>query len=156
LARKYLYQSLYEDSSNQEAYEKYLNDLLLSPYNPVSGHAVYQLCKIWYAEAAKYNPTLSSHILPYGSSLIAFDSTYRLYYNKTLQLLNRYETKLDSFSYIKNDLLNMRAAILAPALTVLTQDIQMPDSAIPVLLQYKNIIILYPHYPYNLRSFVAE
>jgi hypothetical protein len=101
LARKYLYQNLVEDSTNKEAYEKYLNNLLLSPYNSVVGHAVYQLCKIWNADAAKYNPTLTSHITRYGISLTAVDSSYRLYYNKTLQLLSRYETKLDSFSYFK-------------------------------------------------------
>jgi hypothetical protein len=125
LARKYLYQNLVEDSTNKAAYEKYLNNLLLSPYNSVTSHAVYQLCKIWYAEAAKYNPTLATHIPRYGTKVNAFDSSYRLYYNKTLQLLSSYETRLDSFSYIKTDLLNMRADILKPGLIIMTQDVQI-------------------------------
>jgi alpha-2-macroglobulin len=143
LARKYLYQDIVEDSLNQEAYEKYLNDLLVSPYNPVSGHAIYQLCKIWYAEAAKYNPTLTSNITRYGVTVAAFDSSYRLYNDKTLRLLNRFENKLDSFSYIKLDLLNMKASILKPGLIVMTQDVQIPDSAFPAMLQYRNISHLY-------------
>ncbi len=143
LARKNLYQNLVEDSTNKEAYEKYLNNLLVSPYNSVAGHAAYQLCKIWYAEASKYNTTLTSHIFRYGTKVAAFDSSYRLYYNKTLQLLKSYETKLDSFSYIKNDLLNMRADIWSPGLIVRTQDVQIPDSAIPAMLQYRNIRQLY-------------
>ncbi|HXB30776.1 MAG TPA: MG2 domain-containing protein, partial [Puia sp.] len=143
LARKYLYENLIEDSSNKAAYEKYLNKLLVSPYNSVAGHAAYQLCKIWFAEASKYNPTLTSHISRYGITVNAFDSSYRLYYNKTLQLLSRYETKLDSFPYIKNDLLNMRMDILRPGLIVRTQDVQIPDSPIPAMLQYKNISRLY-------------
>ncbi len=143
LARKYLYQNLVEDSTNKEAYEKYLNNLLVSPYNSVAGYAAYQLCKIWYADAAKYNPTLASYIPRYGTKVNAFDSSYRLYYNKTLQLLSSYETRLDSFSYIKTDLLNMRADILRPGLIVKTQDVQIPDSAFPAMLQYKNISRLY-------------
>lgn len=143
LARKYLYQDIVEDSLNKEAYEKYLNDLLASPYNSVSAHAVYQLCKIWYAEAAKYNPTLTSSITRYGATVTAFDSSYRLYYDKTLRLLNRFENKLDSFSYIKMDLLSMKASILKPGLIVITQNVQTPDSAFPAMLQYKNISHFY-------------
>ena len=101
------------------------------------GIAVYQLCKIWYAEAAKYNPTLTSNITRYGVTVTAFDSSYRLYYDKTLQLLSRFENKLDSFSYIKIDLLNMKASILKPGLIVMTQDVQIPDSAFPAMLQYR-------------------
>jgi hypothetical protein len=143
LARKYLYQDIVEDSLNKEAYEKYLNDLLVSPYNAVSGHAVYQLCKIWYAEAAKYNSTLTSYIMGYGTTVKAFDSCYRLYYDKTLRLLSRFENKLDSFSYIKTDLMNMKASILKPGLIVMTQNVQIPDSAFPAMLQYRNISHFY-------------
>jgi hypothetical protein len=143
LARKYYYNNLNEDSASKAAYEKYLSDLLVSPYNPVSVYAVYQLCKIWYAKAALYNPIISSQITRYGRSWTAFDSSFRLYYIKTLQLLNRYETKLDSFYYIKTDLLNMRADILKPGLIVMSEDVQTPDSAFPVLLQYRNISHLY-------------
>jgi alpha-2-macroglobulin len=144
IARKYLYQNLIEDSINQQAYEKYLNDLLISPYNSVSVHAVYQLCKIWFVEAAKYNPTLGNHITRYGRTTVtAFDSSYRLYYDKTLRLLSRFETRLDSFSYIKIGLLNMRASILKPGLIIMTQDVQIPDSAFPAMLQYRNISHLY-------------
>jgi hypothetical protein len=73
----------------------------------------------------------------------AFDSSYRLYYNKTLRLLNRFENKLDSFSYIKIDLMNMMATILRPGLIVMTQDVQIPDSAFPAMLQYRNISHFY-------------
>jgi alpha-2-macroglobulin len=143
LARKYLYQNLIEDSTNTKAYEKYLNNLLVSPYHSVSGHAAYQLCKIWYEEAAKFNPNLNSYSPRYRTRATAFDSSYRLYYNKTLNLLGRFEAQLDSFSYIKNDLLNMRAALLKPSLNVQTLDVQIPGSAFPVMLQYRNISHLY-------------
>ncbi len=142
-ARKYLYQNLIEDSANTKAYEKYLNNLLESPYHSVSGHAAYQLCKIWYAEAGRYNPNSNNFVTRYKIRAAAFDSTYRLYYNKTLNLLNRFETQMDSFSYIKTDLLNMRADIMSPGLSVKTQDVQIPDSAFPAMLQYKNISHLY-------------
>ncbi|HSZ32094.1 MAG TPA: MG2 domain-containing protein, partial [Puia sp.] len=143
LARKYLYQNLVEDSTNKKAYEKYLNNLLESPYHSVSGHAAYQLSKIWYAEAAKYNPNSNNYVTRYRIRVAAFDSAYRLYYNKTLNLISRFETQLDSFSYIKTDLLNMRADILSPGLSIKTQDVQIPDSAFPAMLQYKNISHLY-------------
>ena len=143
LARKSFFHNLIEDSAYKLAYEKYLSDLLLSPYNTIRVHAVYQLCKIWNATAALYNPTLSIHTIGYGSTVTAFDSSYRLYYNKILELLNRFETKLDSFSYLKADLLNLKETILAPGLNVMIRDVQLPDSAIPLLLQYKNITHLY-------------
>ena len=143
LARKYLYQNLIEDSTNTKAYEKYLNNLLESPYHSVSGHAAYQLCKIWYEEAAKYNPNSNNYATRYRIRVAAYDSAYRLYYNKTLNLLNRFETQLDSFSYIKSDLLNLRIDILSPGLNVKTQDVQIPNSAFPVMLHYKNISHLY-------------
>lgn len=143
LARKYFYHNLIEDSASKVAYEKYLDRLTLSTYDPVTVHAVYQLSKIWNAEAEKYNPTLMSHFNRYGTLLTAFDSSYRLYYNKTLQLLSRFETRLDSFSYIKTDLLNLRASILAPDLILMNQDVQIPDAAIPVMLKYRNIRHLY-------------
>ncbi len=157
-----------EDSTNKKVYENYLKHLLLSSYNPVCVHAVYQLCKIWYAEADKYNPSLISHIGYYGERFAPFDSSYRLYFALTvLELLNRFENRLDSFSYIKTDLLNMRSVILASTLTVMTQDVQLPDSNIPVLLQYRNIShiytriirirpsdILYPNKFKNISSFL--
>ena len=143
LARKYLYQNLADDSANKAAYEIYLNKLLLSPYSPVFAHAVYQLCKFWKAEGDKYNPTLSYYNSRYSFNLATFDTSSRLYYNKTLQLLERFENKLDGFPYVKTDLLNMRADVLAPGLVVTTQDIQTPGMAFPALLQFRNIGHLY-------------
>ncbi len=147
LARKYIHEKLNEDSTNKAAYEKYLLDLLPSPLiiQLPSGHAAYQLCKIWYADASNYNQTVGSLLdrYRYAKTNPAFDSSYRLYYNKALTLLNRFENRLDSFSYIKNDLLGLRAEMLRRGLTVKIPNVQTPGAAFPVMLQYRNIGHLY-------------
>jgi alpha-2-macroglobulin len=142
LARKYFYNQLQTDTANKKAYERYLQTLLQSSRSPVKAHAVYQLCLLWNSEAANYNPIVDRYNL-YFPATHSFDSSYRLHYEKTLTLFARHEKLLDSFSFMKDILLMMKAKIEMPGLVIDLHDKQLPNEPIPAMVKYRNTPLLF-------------
>ncbi|MBE7174038.1 MAG: TonB-dependent receptor plug domain-containing protein [Williamsia sp.] len=140
LARKFFYHRISPDSAAMRSYEAYLLENTGSPYGTVKAHVVLQLCQLWSNAAEKYNPSATM----YGPNLYArFDSTYRLYYVRALELFARHEQLLDSFYYIKNELLSLREEILASRLDLHTKDVWLPNRPVAGFIQYKNVAQVY-------------
>src|SRR5262249_29325778 len=96
---------------NEDIYAEYLEKLLSSPYNTVKAHAVYQLCIVRYKQSMRYSESAQSegwNSYMYGH----FDTAYRYHAVKALQLFDQHKTMLDSFAFIKDQLLDLEEEIL--------------------------------------------
>jgi alpha-2-macroglobulin len=143
LARKYIHTTLQWDLAMPAVYEQYLQNLLQSAYTTVKAHAVYQLCLLWNSQADNYNPTAPMPAGRYRYGDRRFDSVYRLHYIKALTLFNAHEKLLDSFPFMKNVLVKMKAGIETQGMVISLYNKQLPHAPIPVLLKYKNASRIY-------------
>jgi TonB-dependent SusC/RagA subfamily outer membrane receptor len=135
LSKKSLYNSFRESAQTDSAYEQYLLQSTLSPFSAVKANAVYQLCLAWNKKGSKYNPGDDSY---YGRNN-SFDSSYRDYYSKALDLFAKNEKVLDSFLYVKDILTGMQKSILSKRLKISFDDTQSPGKPTLAFLQYKNV-----------------
>ena len=138
LARKYFYNADNKDSTAEKRYEQYLRTAIKSPHNAVRAHAVYQLCLLWNQWASKYITQPEWDYSRNSSSIQRFDSTYRLYYIKSLSLFHQHETLLDSFTYIKKILLSMERKMMEPKVTMQLSHHPWPNKPLPVYISFRN------------------
>jgi TonB-dependent SusC/RagA subfamily outer membrane receptor len=143
LARKYIHTYLQQGMFMQKEYEQYLQNLLQSPFTTVKAHAVYQLCLLWNSQADNYNPSAPIPTGRYRHDNPSFDTTYRLHYTKALALFNTHEKLLDSFPFMKNILVKMKAAIETPGMVISLNNKQLPHEPILALLKYRHVSRVY-------------
>ncbi len=141
LARKYLYNNLGKDSAIEKLYENYLETLLKSPYATVKATAVYQLCSKWNTQGSSYNSDIRN--FGYSNPQKIFDSSYQFSYAKALQLMDNYDSLLDSFPFIKSRLSQVKQSIVKPWCYMSTRGFFLPGDTIPALLQFRNIRQVY-------------
>jgi len=141
LARKYFYNRISIENSVNKPYESYLLQLTQSPYEIVKANSVYQLCLYWYNLGNNYTQRFSIYLNNYSS--INFDTTYRDYYLKSMRLFKDNTSLLDSFSYLKKDLLVMNQEIENRKLTVKNQDTWLPGEPVKCHLAFKNVRKIY-------------
>ncbi|HET6995922.1 MAG TPA: MG2 domain-containing protein, partial [Chitinophagaceae bacterium] len=145
LARKSLYQVMTRRYSEidrvKRNYESYLSVISVSPYNTVKAHGVYQLCLLWNQDSKKYFP---SNAMEYDSRAGTyvfrrqFDTAYRYHAAKALRLYENNEQMLDSFSYLKAILVEMKGKILETNLSLSMESYNLPGEPILTQLSYKN------------------
>ena len=142
LARKYFYTRSNTAGNSSKLYEVYLQQLTQSPYPAVKAHGVYQLCLYWYNLGNRYSNSFEAdNYNSYGS--ISFDSTYRYYPIQTLDLLEKNNQLLDSFFYLKKNLLAIKQEILNKKLNIQHKGIYTPDEMITTHVAFKNGQTLY-------------
>ena len=120
-------------------YEIYLQKISVSPINTVRAHGVYQLCLWWNKESKKYFPPRQ---LDYDSEEI-FQERYQYLGVKALELFERNQQLLDSFSYLKSILITMKDQLLSPSLQMELDNYHLPGEHILATLTYKNTQRLY-------------
>jgi len=138
LARKYFFTLSFTAVSHRpdstlQRYEHYLQQLLQSPYNTVKATAVQQLCIQWKALGDRYSDAYSTY-----NSRVAFDSSYRYYYVRSLELFEQNSQLLDSFLFIKNNLLSLKNSILEKKSGIKTQSNYLPGDSLNLHLDFKN------------------
>ncbi len=145
VARKYFYNRCIQNTEIKKLYEVYLRKLLLSPYAGVKAHAVYQLSLFLNSEALKYNSfnNIEDYYYRNTNSVKTFDTAFRFYYTKALQLYHQNEQLLDSFSFVKKILAKMKEKILLPQVSIETEQRQLPGDSIAVFLKFKNVPVVY-------------
>ena len=117
LARQYFYNHTKETDSAYAWYEKYLQQLTTSAYGTVKAHAIYQLSLRWKTLGDAYNKKINRYYyLPDYTGY--FDSSKRLYYVNTLQLIEHNNGLLDSFFYLKKSLYAVKTMILDKSLHI--------------------------------------
>ncbi len=146
LARKFFYEHTEQDLATRQTYESYLQQLAVSPYPAVKVHGIYQLCLLWNRQAEAYNPSPALYNGYSGYNNYTgghFDSPYRHYYNRVLDLYAKNEGLLDSFRYIKVILAGVKREIEAPGMTFSISGVPLPNRPAPAFLHYRNITRMY-------------
>lgn len=141
LARKYFYNRISIENNVNKPYESYLLQLTQSPYEIVKANGVYQLCLYWYNLGNNYTDRFSIYFNNYSS--LNFDTTYRDYYLKSMRLFKDNTSLLDSFFYLKKDLLVMKQEIESRKLTIKNQDTWLPGEPVKCHLTFKNVQKIY-------------
>ncbi len=140
MARKCLYNGIYQHEEFQEEYAIYLQKLSSSPFTAARANGIYQLCLLWNRQAKSYNPVSKDYNnYHYRSIKTGFDTTYRYYYVKALQLFESNEKTLDSFPFMKGILLKMRNAIKKSTLSLSSKTYLLPGEPQLLFLQFRNI-----------------
>lgn len=140
LARKYFYKNIVQTDSVKKLYENYLIGLSESTFNEVRANSVYQLCLYWNTVGLKYNPN-DYYSARYNDTKYFFE--YKEYFKKAIDLLATNSKMLDSFSYLKNILLNMKEQINEKKLEIATNAKVLPNKAIVVNVTTKNVQKIY-------------
>ncbi len=140
LSRKYFHDKDKDNVGNNAEYEHYLEELVQSKYDAVKAHGVYQLCLLWYNKGIGYNNDVYGNYNYYSQSdFVKFDISKRYFYVKALNLLSKNIAQLDSFFYLKKNLLVMKRQIESKKLSIRNQDIYLPAEPIVYRLVFKNI-----------------
>jgi TonB-dependent SusC/RagA subfamily outer membrane receptor len=139
LARKYFFTRSFTAVSNRpdstlQRYENYLQQLLQSPYNTVKAAAVQQLCIQWKTLGDRYSDAFSAY-----NSQEAFDSSYRYYYVRSLELFEQNSQLLDSFLFIKHNLHSLKNSILEKKSGIQSFSNYLPGDSINLHFNFKNI-----------------
>ncbi len=146
LARKYFYnkRNTATDSINTKFYETYLKQLSNSPYTEVKAHGIYQLCLYWHNLGKQYNNSFDVYDYGYrGQALANFDSTYRYYFIQTLDLFEKNSNLLDSFFYLKKNLLVMKQEIQSKKINIQNKDVYSTGEPVTYHLSFKNVHTLH-------------
>jgi hypothetical protein len=137
LARKYLAGSGFDDdSASGKLYENYLKSYITSPFTIVRAHAVCQLCLFWNSEGQKYFP--GNRRYDYDESNSEFDTSKRFKIVDALELFQQNDNMLDSFSYLKDILSEIKRRALEGILRVKMEQYNLPAEPILAELVYKN------------------
>lgn len=136
LAKQYFFNHLAQTDSAARLYETYLQFSLQSPYPAVGVHALFQLCLHWKKMGDRYYTSYSYNNY---NTACSFDSSYRYYYLKTLQLIKEKNQSLDSFLYLKKNLLKIGNQIRDKKLNIINNDKYLPGAPIQLTVQFKNI-----------------
>ncbi|MFT3683232.1 MAG: MG2 domain-containing protein [Ferruginibacter sp.] len=123
-ARKYFYTVQNGKDKTYNQYETYLQQLASSPYAPVRVHGVYQLCLLWKSYADRYEKLQ--------------DKKDRLYYVKTLDLIDKQGNLLDSFSYLKENLLYTKFKILEKKIKIQSKLNYLPGEPVSCKVSFRN------------------
>jgi len=149
LARKFVHEVLNgrnDMGMGRDDYEAYLLRILASPYNTVKAHAVYQLCLLWYQQSKKYFPS-NDNLYNYSASQnhdhTKFDTAYRYHAVKALRLFEQHKAMLDSFAYLKNNLLLLEQAIRNKEVSITMESDNLPGEPILAELAFKNAERIY-------------
>ncbi|HEX2629540.1 MAG TPA: MG2 domain-containing protein, partial [Chitinophagaceae bacterium] len=138
----YLSDLLTEGVNGENAYEAYLEKLLSSPYNMIKAHAVYQLCIMRFKQSQRYSESAkASSWSSYGYG--HYDTAYRYHADKALDIFEQHKTMLDSFAYVKNDLLLLEKEIRKSQYNIRIANINIPGEPLLAELDHKNVSTLY-------------
>ncbi|HMO63029.1 MAG TPA: MG2 domain-containing protein [Ferruginibacter sp.] len=139
LARKFFFQMQGNEMDSAGVYfENYLLQLRQSPYSAVKAHAVFQLCLLWKSRGEKYADFYKvQYANNYASSAI-FDTTYRWYFKKAVELFDANNKVFDSFAYLRNSLLLQKAFIQEKKISFITQAYHLPGGSIEGRIFFKN------------------
>ena len=143
LARKYLYTNAYETEELKNIYEKYLESQVNSTYTAVKVNCVYQLCIYWNSLGLKYNINYKSYYYDETYNNEKYKPEYRDFFVKAIRLYQQNENMLDSFSYIKNILLTMKAKINEPTLNIKTATNVFANKSLEIDVTSRNVQTIY-------------
>jgi alpha-2-macroglobulin len=149
LARKYFFKYTYPNKEVKNIYQAYIEKQIQSSHKAVRVFAVYQRCIFLNSEAINYKDFYSTN----------YDTSYRDYYNKAIKLFNLHKNAIDSFGFIKDDLVKMKEQILSPNIEITTNENFKPNEKITIKIKYKNvknifikIVRAYAMQDYNLEN----
>jgi hypothetical protein len=146
LARKFLYEAIVRGNKAARKisaeYENYLQQIVLSPYNTVRAHAVYQLCLRWNQQSKKYFPS-DGYEYDYETGTSRddkdYDTAYRYHALKAMQLFEQHKAMLDNFAYLKDILLKMEQDIRATDISMQVEEYNLPREPMLAELFFKNV-----------------
>ncbi len=143
LSRKYFYNKN-SAVDTKLYYEDYLRELIQSKYDPVKAHGIYQLCLLWYNKGNSYSNSIDEYENNYSRyNFVKFDTYYRYYYIKALNLFEKSNALLDSFYYLKKNLLVMKQQIESKKLSIQNQGVYLPDETVLYHIVFKNVTTLH-------------
>ena len=142
LSRKYFHDRVNSEAANNRRYELYLEGLVQSKYDAVKAHGVYQLCLLWYNKGTGYSNDFNKNYYS-QYNYVKFDTSKRYCYVKALNLLSENISSLDSFYYLKKNLLVMKQQIEMKQLSIQNRDIYLPGEPIVYHLAFKNSTTLH-------------
>jgi len=140
LARKNIYLTAPADSSARQAYIKYLQAGIASPFPAVNAHAVYQLCLIWNEDGHKYAQFDNQYRY---NPIPNFDPKYQYYPAQALQLYNQNKGLLFKYPLFNEVLKLMAQQIKSNTIRLEIDDQNLPEKDIPFRVIYKNTDKLY-------------
>ncbi|WP_158829277.1 MG2 domain-containing protein [Mucilaginibacter lacusdianchii] len=136
LTRKYIYLSVPSDSVIRQAYVRYLQQCIASPYSLAKAHAVYQLCLIFNEEGNKYARFGDRYNYYLPSS--KFDPQYQFYPAKALQLYELHKNLMYQYPVFNKVLNLMVQQIRSAGVRIEMENQHLPGDAIPIRVIYKN------------------
>lgn len=143
LSRKYFYNKN-SGADTKLYYQDYLQEMIQSKYDPVKAHCIYQLCLLWYNKGNTYSNSIDEYENNYSRyNFVKFDTAYRHYYIKALNLFEKSTSLLDSFYYLKKNLMVMKQQIESKKLNIQKRDVYLPNEKIFYHLVFKNITALH-------------
>lgn len=132
-----------DEKKNQLILAKFFEHYSTSIYSIVKAYSVFQLASAWYKLGHNYSKGSDPESYYLRNNPVKFDTTYQLYYNKALSLISANDHLLDSFYYLKRDLLTIKESILKKDIEIKWKRISIPNQKIPLYIKFKNIQQLY-------------
>jgi hypothetical protein len=137
MARLKIFNSPWDDTTQEKLYERYLQNLTASRWYLVKAYGIYQLTEFWNTQAQKYNP------IEYASDDLdmtePFRTEYKMHFVKALQLYEANQELLRQFPALNRALLDIKAAMKNRDLFLYTYNMQSPGLPILAFFRCRNI-----------------
>lgn len=146
LAKKFLFDhdvNRFDETKNQATLAKLFEHYSASVYSIVKAYSVFQLATTWYELGYNYSKSNEFEASYLRNNSVKFDTAYQLYYNKALSIISTNDHLLDSFYYLKKNLITIKESILKKDIEIKWKRVSLPNEAIPLYIKFKNIERLY-------------
>ncbi|MBC7933787.1 MAG: hypothetical protein H7Y86_00315, partial [Rhizobacter sp.] len=139
LAKKYFYGRSSKTANSTRLYETWLLQQLQSPHSIIRANTIYQLCTEWIKKGDGYTFKRDNYYNPeFTASPAYFDTAVRWHYVKALSLMENNSRLLDSFFYLKRNLLLLKDQVTQKKLSIINQSHYLPDEPIQLQSNFKN------------------
>lgn len=146
LAKKFLFDhdvNKLDEKKNQLILANFFEHYSKSVYSIAKAYSVFQLAGAWYELGHNYSKSNELEVYYLRNNAVKFDTTYQLYYNKALSIISANDHLLDSFYYLKRNLLTIKESILKKDIAIKWKRVSIPNEKIPLYIKFKNIQQLY-------------